>query len=105
MDKAQNLDPKLKETYERVMGTNVSAPTPPSPAPQADPQQAQAAQPAVTVPQGSNDTKIVAGGGSKGPTKLSLPLVIAALVLFFAVYTFVWLFVFRVNIPFIPALF
>ena len=118
-NKTQNLDPALKATYERVMGTNVAAPTPsPFPAPTLTPPptppSSPALQPAVTVPQGSNDikvvtgspnaTKVVAGGGKVGG-RLSPALVFVAIALFFAIYTFVWLFVFKVNIPFIPKLF
>ena len=113
--KTQNLDPQLKATYERVMGTNVAAPTPaPSPAsaptPPPTPPSSPAQQPAVTVPQGSNDIKVVAGnpnatkvvaGGSGKSGGLSPVLVAIVLILFFAIYTFVWLFVFRVKLPFI----
>lgn len=122
--KTQNLDPALKATYERVMGTNVSQPTtPPTPQPTApaQPTQAtssaptsQAPQPTVTVPQGSSAAKVVAGGstttnvvagGSKKSGGLSPILIAVALILFFTVYTFVWLFVFKVKLPFVPKLF
>lgn len=109
MDKnTQNLDPALKATYERVMGTNVAAPTPtpaPTLTPTSTPSPSPAPQPAVTVPQGSNDTKVVAGGRSRKSGKLSPVLLVIAILLFFSIYTFVWLFVFKVKIPFIPKLF
>lgn len=137
--KTQNLDPQLKATYERVMGTNLSQPTsssapqptasppqpttpvqtaqavPPTPTSPAQPAPySPAPQPAVTVPQGSNDAKVVAGnpnatkvvaGASKKSGGLSPILIAVALILFFAIYTSVWLFVFKVNLPFIPKLF
>ncbi len=90
MDKTQNLDPQLRQTYERVMGTNVaSAPT--------------AAQPPAstpTPPASANETKIAAGD-SKG-TQLSPILIGVAIVLFFAIYTLVWLKIFSIKIPFLP---
>lgn len=132
--KTQNLDPQLKATYERVMGTNLSQPnsttTPPqpttpvqsaqaappvptSPAPALSTPYSPAPQTAVTAPQvstakvvagGSADARVVAGG-SKRSGGLSPVLIAVALILFFSIYTFVWLFVFKVNLPFIPKLF
>ncbi|MEK7186493.1 MAG: hypothetical protein AAB675_03970 [Patescibacteria group bacterium] len=104
--KTQNLDPQLKAAYERVMGTNIPpatpAPTvtPGAQAPQATQVQAPQAQ-APVVSAGSDATKVVAGGGS-GSRKLSPILIIVAILLFFAVYTFIWLTVFKVKIPFLP---
>lgn len=137
--KTQNLDPQLKATYERVMGTNLSqsnstsTPQPTVPPAQAStpPQPAQSAppvptptpptpasstpytpppQPTVTAPPvspaakvvagGSSDAKVVAGG-SKKSGGLSPILVAVAILLFFTIYTIVWLFVFKVKLPFI----
>lgn len=143
--KTQNLDPALKATYERVMGTNLSQPnstttppqstvpptqtsTPPQPTtpfqnPQAvppaptspTPTPAPSAsytppQPTVTAPPvspaakvvaaGSSDAKVVAGG-SKKSGGLSPILIAITVILFFSIYTLVWLFVFKVKLPFI----
>lgn len=132
--KTQNLDPQLKATYERVMGTNLSQPTspsapqptvpppqpmtpfqnaqptPPTPAPALSTPYSPAPQPTVTAPQvsptvkvvagGSNDAKVVAGG-SKRSGGLSPILIAIAVILFFSIYTFVWLFVFKIKLPFI----
>jgi|SRR6185369_1064739 len=131
-----NLDPKLKETYDRVMGTatpgapaGAPAPTPPpspmapvnaditqaqsgaaTPAPTTDAQQATPSQafnadnlrfqaaiqaPAGSVPVGGTVAKVPGQTSSL----LRILYIIAAIV-FFIVYTFVWIKVFNLPLPF-----
>jgi len=85
------LDPKLKEAYERVMGTPVSSAVRSS-EPQAPPHQE-----TQTSPQFS--TQVVINQKKK---KLSPILIAASIILFFAVYTFFWIKVFNLKIPFLP---
>lgn len=111
-NKGKNLDPQLKATYERIMGTAVNPPQASSPTvsapsggqPTVKPQAAAGASPAPTVSasKGGDATKIVAGGAKGG---LSPVLLAIAIILFLAVYTFVWLFIFKVNLPFLPKFF
>jgi hypothetical protein len=92
--KTQNLDPQLKAAYERVMGTTVS--------PQASAQAAAPAAQIVTPASSKNngDAKVVAGGAKSGG--LSPILIGIAAILFFAIYTIVWLKVFKITVPFLP---
>ncbi|OGH37725.1 MAG: hypothetical protein A3B44_00455 [Candidatus Levybacteria bacterium RIFCSPLOWO2_01_FULL_38_21] len=82
--KTADLDPKLKETYERVMGT--VTPT------------------ASNMPQASTDTpkpqtQVVT---AKNRGRLSPILLAIVIVLFFIIYTFVWTIVFKLKLPFLP---
>ncbi len=107
----QNLDPKLKEAYDRVMGSQVNpqpaSPTPvqppPQPQPQTQPQKVEQhptpaqsdPQPIININQTQTGTKPqqvqkVKGGG------ISPVILIALGVLFFGGYTFIWLKVFKI---------
>lgn len=76
---AAHLDPKLKEAYERVMGTDTQS------------------QMQVNSPR--PQTQVVSskrGGG------LSSILIFVGLILFFLIYAFVWTKIFNLKIPFLP---
>lgn len=126
---ANNLDPKLKETYDKVMGTSTqpAAPAPQSAAPaapapdqntQAAPPPADAAQNAApTIPQApytadnlsfqaaiqqpaTNQVPLGNVVAPKQPSSLLRILYIVGGVVFFVVYTFVWLKIFNIPLPF-----
>ncbi len=83
---AQNLDPKLKEAYERVMGT--AGPT----------------TAAANIPHVSNDVskpqaQVVTAKKRGGFSPI---LLVLAIVLFFIIYTIIWAVVFKLKIPFLP---
>lgn len=86
-----HLDPKLKEAYERVMGTPISSFAPTA-----------SSSPAYEKSQSSfqPSSQMVVGGKTKG--KLSPILIMIALILFFAVYTIMWIIVFDLKVPFLP---
>jgi len=93
-----HLDPKLREAYERVMGT--SAPTPPSPTP-TPPITPSGPAPMITTPvqtQENSQSQVVV---NKKKGKLSPILVAITVILFFAVYTIIWIVVFGLKIPFL----
>lgn len=106
---AQGLDPKLKETYDRVMGTELpkaaSSPTPPplaSPsAPTPPPVQSQPVEP---MPAAHTESQVFVASPTtsssaftaKKPRKISPVILIALGVAFFGVYTVVWLKVFGI---------
>ena len=84
--KAANLDPNLKEAYEKVMGTATPQPT------------------VSTAPQPSGNTarpqaQVVT---AKNRGKLSPILIAVAVILFLIIYTLVWVKVFNLKIPFLP---
>lgn len=71
-----NLDPKLKEAYERVMGTPVNA------------------------TDGANKSSQVVSFRKKARSlSILLPLIA---VLFFIIYTLIWIKVLHLKVPFIP---
>lgn len=98
------LDPKLKEAYDRVMGTVIpqhqappSAPPPPStPQPQIVEQQAyqqpvQAYQAAVATPlPTSAPISTEAPVKTHKSSKMTVPILVLGGVVFFIVYTVVW---------------
>lgn len=91
-----HLDPKLKEAYERVMGTSVPAPAQASSTPLASP----SPTPAVSTPvQEAPQNQVVANKKKEG---LSPILVGVAVILFFAAYTVIWIKVFNLKVPFLP---
>ncbi|HZQ29692.1 MAG TPA: hypothetical protein VFA93_01270 [Patescibacteria group bacterium] len=106
----QNLDPKLKEAYDRVMGTQIPQPGgtgSPSPVAQAQPQpQPQKAEehpaPASSGPQpiiniNSNQPGAKPQQVQKAKGKGISPVVLITLgLLFFGGYTFIWLKVFKI---------
>ena len=84
--KAANLDPNLKEAYEKVMGTATPQPT------------------VSTAPQPSGNTarpqaQVVT---AKNRGKLSPILIAVAVILFLIIYTVIWTIVFKLKIPFLP---
>lgn len=125
--KVSDLDPKLKEVYERVMGTNVSsskAPAPQSPSktsestgaptgasPRIEQQVEEAPKPQPAPrPAAANVQVFTAKGGVKqtetdgekkkgGSPVLTIVLVLAG-VLFFAIYALFWLRFFNAELPF-----
>lgn len=99
-----HLDPKLKEVYERVMGTTVAAPSAqaqPVPAPSAKHSASTSAapsQPAV-MPQVTNH--VMATPPMMKKNGLSPMIIIGILVVvFFAIYTVVWMWFFKLPLPF-----
>lgn len=105
------LDPKLREVYERVMGTSVNPVKPPAasnealtplqnPATEPVPPQPEkpVVQPTLTaVPQSSKVEMSI-----KPKAKIS-PLIIGlAAVVFLVVYAIVWIKVFNLQLPFLP---
>lgn len=121
-----NLDPKLKEVYERVMGTPVNSPStpttpapiasspissPPSPppttsSPVTEPTPAPSTQTFVahnTVPiatKVSVSSSVVTPAKSK--KKISMPILILGMVGFLVAYAFFWVKVFNLKLPFLP---
>ena len=85
-NQTQNLDPKLKEAYDRIMRTG-------------------APQPVVSnTPQPSANTakpqaQVVTAKNRKGLSPILLAIVI---ILFFIIYTVIWTMVFKLKIPFSP---
>lgn len=114
--KSTELDPKLKEAYERVMGTSFTpaasqtATMPPMPAqprptpipqPTAAPTVAAAVKPVAAIrPGGVANTFVVKKGGAK--SGISPILLILAGIIFFAVYTIFWVKFFNISIPGLP---
>jgi len=99
----QNLDPKLKEAYDRVMGTQInpqaSSPAPSPVLPQA-PKAQEHATPAPAGPQpiiniSSIQTPAKTQSTSKGKGISSILFIVLGF-LFFAGYTVVWLKVFKI---------
>lgn len=123
-----NLDPKLKEAYERVMGTSTtppavppavhpadaatapSTPTPPPPAVPPAPTQPipQTVTPIVTPPPTTTQTShvhtttsFVAADSTKSSAKISPIILLFAGVIFFLVYAVFWLKFFNLPLPFL----
>lgn len=121
--KLSGLDPKLREAYERVMNGPASPPVPnqveqpsaPQSAPQTpssppNPEPVQAAPPpptpvSSTISYNANSsstnqgiTAVKKGGGSK----LSTVFILLGLIVLLVAYTFVWIYVFKLKIPFLP---
>lgn len=129
-----NLDPKLKETYDKVMGTSTSPAAPqPAAAPAMPPPAAQAAAPdqsmatppptdaaqaaASSIPQppytadnlsfqaaiqtpAANQVPLGNVVAPKQTSSLLRILYIVGGVIFFVVYTFVWVKIFNLPLPF-----
>ena len=125
MDSKQlnTLDPKLKETYERVMGTssqpNVSQPITQKPTTQSQPLQPQPFQPIKPQPiqqpiQTSKatpfqtqptQTQPIQGPQTKSIKKTNkmLPILLVLTGIVFLIgYTIIWLKIFNLNLPFLP---
>lgn len=84
--KTANLDPNLKEAYNRVMGTAIPQPTVSNPA-------------QTSADTAKSQTQIVT---AKNRGKLSPILIVLAVVLFLIIYTIVWAMIFKIKIPFLP---
>lgn len=128
--KLSGLDPKLREAYERVMngpspapsGTSVPPANPLTPPPVTPPITTQTPQPEAVpaaaplspppptpVPAASSfafnsnyqtnqrTTTVKKAGG-----KVSSVLIILGLVVLLVAYTFVWIYLFKLKIPFLP---
>lgn len=119
-----NLDPKLKEAYERVMGTTIpkpSAPPTPTATPMPNPipgsSQALPAQPRPEMPSpvppspqssetmvkvSPTPTAFVAKPQKAKSGGISPTIIFLGLFVFFVVYSLFWLKFFNVSIPFLP---
>ena len=84
--KTTNIDPNLKQAYERVMGTVTPQPAVSSPA-------------QTSTDTSKSQTQVVT---AKSRRRLSLILIVLAVVLFFIIYTIIWAMVFKLKIPFLP---
>lgn len=99
-----NLDPKLKEVYDRVMGFN-QPPTPPTPAKNPASVPAPSYQPISISPKKSDPIPFIAnvnvGVASKNKSSSSsmLLLIIVGLI-FFIVYGLFWVKFFNIQLPF-----
>jgi len=94
-----HLDPKLKEAYERVMGTTIPAQAQtPSPAPTTTP----APFPTVSAPTPVQEPQSQMVVNKKKVVGLSPILVAVAVILFFLAYTIIWIKVFNLKVPFLP---
>lgn len=110
---AQNLDPKLKETYDRVMGTQLNPQpaqkTQPAPKPAQPVQEVHLPQtPPPTAPEPTlqkepevemvniNGTVSVAKPAAVSKKKSSLVVFIAAGIGFLLLYTIIWFKVFKI---------
>lgn len=126
-----NLDPKLKEAYERVMGTNVTPsalpvqPTPAAPAPApapmiTTPKVVSPPPPPPEVTPASKMEPITVGptaipssgvgyvaptveGAAANTQKISPVIFAVAAFVFFIVYSLFWIKFFNLSLPFLPS--
>ncbi|RJQ36278.1 hypothetical protein C4559_05250 [Candidatus Microgenomates bacterium] len=110
MDPKKQLDPKLKETYDRVMSTTVPLPqksTPPHKIPESEmvaihnPSLSRKETPPIPVKPKTfvaKDNK----ESAKAKSGTSPVIIFLLLVVFLVGYTFFWLKYFNVSIPFLP---
>ena len=102
---AQNLDPKLKEAYDRVMGTDVRSS--PEPTPKIEVKTTQfPTQPITEAPFVSPQTikpsesfysqTVLKPAPAKSDRKISPVIFVAVGIAFFLLYTLIWLKVFSV---------
>ncbi|MCL5438992.1 MAG: hypothetical protein M1268_03310 [Patescibacteria group bacterium] len=117
------LDPKLKEAYDRVMGTNISPSSPASQPSMSTPQSpiSEPAAPQVFTPTTSPRPQTVSASSQPQTTMVNSPsssfvakpgkaksggfspvLIIFGLLVFFAVYALFWVKFFGISIPFLP---
>lgn len=118
--KLSQLDPKLREAYQRVMGTSIpqpqaplpqAQPQPPAPLPESqpvsEPKDAITPEPATLQPpvQATNFT-VPAPQAQIIPQKKKkniMPILIGiAVLVFVAVYTLFWTKIFNFKLPFLP---
>lgn len=123
--KTQTLDPKLKEIYERVMGTPTSpsttapqgALTAPPPLPQTQgvpstPQQPLKSTPTEPLaqreqnPEAPTQLYTATTGGfvakEKSGSSLTNILLVTTAIVFFTIYALFWLRYFNLSLPFLP---
>ena len=84
--KTANLDPNLRQAYDRVMGTATPQPAVSSPA-------------QTPTDTSKPQTQVVT---AKNRGRLSPVLIVVAVVLFFIIYTVIWTMVFKLKLPFLP---
>lgn len=104
--KTANLDPKLKEVYDRVMGVaNNNHPVnaaPPPPPPSAVPSQ----QPKETTLVADHEPVKTPSAFVAKPAKsnggIPMSVIVLLLVVFLSLYTFFWLRIFNISLPFLP---
>lgn len=101
--KLSELDPKLKEIYDRVMGTSVK-PAPQSPTP--------SAKPLISNP--TNQEAAVSSSNFTPPPPNTIPVSpafspkisplvwILGVVAFIVIYALVWVKIFNLKLPFLP---
>ncbi|MCL5432792.1 MAG: hypothetical protein M1524_01605 [Patescibacteria group bacterium] len=118
--KPSELDPKLKEAYDRVMGTATPAPQTPQPV------VSQPAAPQVFTPSGASKPQVSNVSSAPQTTMVNSPsstsasstfvskpgnaksggfspvLIIFGLLIFFVVYALFWVKFFGISIPFLP---
>ena len=100
------LDPKLKEAYDRVMGTSITPPQAPKPESheQTKPEPAPAPQQTATVnppPQHSETSNATVAHKATKKRGIS-PLILAFLgLVFFVIYAAVWIKVLNFKVPFL----
>lgn len=125
---AQTLDPKLKEAYDRVMGTQTSPSQPPTPAPNVPPastieqpvtvpptptsftppiqpspahsEPAEPVEPVTQVYHAQAQPVSTTTLNSQKKSKISWWVFVLMGLAFFIVYTLVWIRVFNVSLPF-----
>lgn len=109
------MDPRLRQAYERVMGTNVAHIQAQSKTPQAQPVPTvpsphQAAEPAAPQATISPQDKVISYNALKEKAKtaagkgkgLPVPLLIVLAITFLLLYTVVWSKIFGIKLPFLP---
>ena len=99
--KSPILDPKLKEVYERVMGTQMPN-SPQTVAVPQNPAQPTTTRPQPVFPQQLQTQKVFVAGqnvSKTGGSKTTYILLFIASIIFFAVYTLFWMRYFNIAIP------
>lgn len=110
--KLSDLDPKLREAYERVMGTALAHNAAPATSTPQQDTQTQAAQVVANLPteKFTGATKdatqnfmpsLIPMTDQPHKPRVSLAILVALGVVFFAVYTIFWVKLFNLSIPFI----
>lgn len=119
---SQALDPKFKEIYDRVMGTSVTPSikpqetTPPKPVSPTVPVKSIQPEPFLSKPFAKSDLASVASNETFAKTvsvsqnqpqrtkkniKLYILIILGGLI-FFVLYTFIWIKLFNLKLPFLP---
>lgn len=98
--KVSQLDPKLQEAYNRVMGTAIN----PQAAQPTQTQAPQTAAPASVNNQAFRNPVLTAQkaeGKTKRKSKLSPTLIVLVFVVFFLVYAAIWIRMFNLRVPYL----